>query len=252
MHLCKLPLSKAAFAIVILAALTIGSTDGAIAAPPPLAVDAAATIALDAGHGGRDHGVRGSDGTFEKDICLALAQQLANLLEPAYRVVLIRSADYAVELPIRTGIANQHKADLFVSIHMAASYQLATTGINIYTYQPADSPPARAAKPPNVGKGESDRWDRIQLKYAAASRVLASHLAHAVENVPGTPPVSVQQAPLVVLQGASMPAILIEAGYLTNPDTVKSFSESNGQDPYLQAIVRGIDTFLASRNETRR
>lgn len=198
-------------------------------------------VAVDAGHGGRDAGARGASGSLEKNVCMALARELTHLMEPAYRIVLTRSDDYDVTLRERSATANHQRADLFVSIHTGASYLRSTNGINIYYYQsPGETAPA--PKSP----GSTVAWKRIQMAHLNASRELAGAMKTALTPLPGQPPVRVMQAPLMVLQGADMPAVAIEVGYLTHPDTEEALNTPEFQATIARAMARGIEAYLGA------
>jgi len=208
--------------------------------PSPFETDRR-TVAIDAGHGGKDLGGRGTAGTVEKKVCLALARQLTHLMEPTYHIVLTRSDDYDIALQERTAIANHNRAALFISIHMAASYLHSTNGICIYYYQPA----GRSPSDPVDGESAT-AWSHIQMAHLTASRELAMKLKSALAMLPGQPTAKIMQAPLVVLQGADMPAVAIEAGYLTHPSTEKALNSPEFQTAIARAIAKGIDLYLAA------
>ena len=92
-------------------------------------------IVLDPGHGGRECGARGPDGTLEKTVTLALARLIAAELERDFKVTLTRTDDYHVDLNDRTALANHLKADVFISFHTGGSFVYSTTGTIIYYYQ---------------------------------------------------------------------------------------------------------------------
>ncbi len=203
-------------------------------------------IALDPGHGGKQIGARGPQGTLEKEICMALAGRLALLLEPDFRVVLTRGDDYDVPLMERTGVANHQRADLFVSLHMAAGFAPAADGITIYTFKPAN-PKAIEREIASASTSGAVAWHRAQIPHAAASRDLAVRFQQQFEAMPGAPPVRTAQAPLLVLTGAQMPAVLIEVGNLKHAAAESRLNTPEGQSLYVQAMARAIDSFLASR-----
>lgn len=213
----------------------------ALGQPPPRLEAVRGIIAVDAGHGGRDAGARGTSGSAEKTVCLAIARELTHLLEPAYRIVLTRSDDYDVALQERTAIANHQRADLLVSLHTGASYLHSTSGITIYYYEPA----GKSMSSPADG-GSPITWNRIQMAHLSASRELATALKTALDRLPGAPNVNVKQAPLVVLQGADMPAVAIEVGYLTHPDTENALNSKTYQTAIARTIAKGVDTYLTA------
>jgi len=215
----------------------------AVGQPPSRQEAYRGIVAIDAGHGGRDLGARGTAGTVEKEVCLALARELTNLMEPAYRIVLTRGDDYDVPLQERTAIANHQKADLFVTIHTGASYLHSANGISIYYYQPAGK---EAPRP--KGGDAATAWNRIQMPHLTASRELANDLKNALATLPGQPGARVIQAPLAVLQGADMPAVAIEVGYLTNPSTESALKSPQFQTALARVIARGIEHFIEKRS----
>jgi N-acetylmuramoyl-L-alanine amidase len=218
--------------------------------PPDPPAATRGIIAIDPGHGGKQSGSRSPQGFLEKEICLALARQLALLLEPDFRVILTRGDDYDLPLTERTGIANHHRADLFISLHTAAGFVPAASGIIIYTYKPA-------AKGPGLDQEASTAsevavWHLAQLPHSAASRDLALLFQQHFESMPGAPAARTAQGPLLVLAGAAMPAVLIEIGYLTHAATAERLNTPEGRLLYAQAMARAIDSFLAARRQTSR
>ncbi len=214
-----------------------------MAAPPLIFTDHSGTIALDPGHGGQYAGVRGPTGHLEKTVCLDLARKLALQLEPEYRVVLTRSDDYHVELLQRTAVANHAKADLFISLHTGSSFLHATQGVTIFYHKPAAPQSARPAD--QEGKTNVQQtWDQIQSRHSTASQALAAALKTQIEGMPQAPQCRIQAAPLTVLQGADMPAVIIEIGHLTHPATEKALSSPRGVDLMATAIKKGVVQFL--------
>ena len=94
-------------------------------------------IVLDPGHGGREIGARGADGTVEKAVAMKLAQFISAELQRDYKVALTRTDDYSVDLNNRTALANHLKADMFVSLHTGGSFVYGTAGPILYYYQHA-------------------------------------------------------------------------------------------------------------------
>jgi N-acetylmuramoyl-L-alanine amidase len=208
----------------------------------------AITIALDPGHGGSDTGAQGPAGALEKEICLKLARELAARLEAAaYRTMLTRSDDYSVPIRQRTAMANQANADLLISIHCGAAFQHATTGMAVYCWQPDAQTPDENAYPSPDGPVP---WERVQLPFLAKSRSLATQIRQALQHPAGSEAVEISVAPLRVLQGAAMPAILIEIGHLTNPATETDLRSPQRRQQLVQAIHQGIDMFLAAHQSS--
>ena len=125
--------------ILILGSLSTGAIPAA--AKRPLFDAYKRIIVLDPGHGGRESGARGADGTTEKAVALELAQLIAAELQHDYKVTLTRTDDYHVDLDNRTALANHLKADVFVSLHAAGRFVYSTAGPTIFYYQDASNLP---------------------------------------------------------------------------------------------------------------
>lgn len=243
-EVCQLPFRRVTIHLLLIAGLLC--LQGAVTAEPLTgSTGRSGMVAIDPGHGGRDVGAKGPGGSLEKQVCLAFARTLTALLEPAFRVALTRSDDYDVPLEGRTAIANHNKAALLISIHTAASFLHTTSGIHIYSYKPnSDEPKEVGADRNALEQGVS--WRRVQMRHAAASRMLAEKIRQAFAALPGAPPVQTHLAPLVVLEGADMPAVVVEIGYLSNPDDESNLNTIERQELYAVTIAKGIDAFLAS------
>ena len=214
------------------------------------------TVVIDPGHGGDDTGVRGAGGTLEKQVTLEVARRLKTVLEArmGVRVVLTRDEDRAVPPDERTATANNAKGDLFVSLHMSSSPSPATTGGVVYfmrldregedTRRQAG---AQALALPVLGGGsrviETIRWDLAQARHVEDSGRLANLLASALEGHVPTMPQPVQAAPLRVLAGLNMPAVLFEMGFLTNADQEKRTTGDEGRTALVQAIYDAVNRF---------
>jgi N-acetylmuramoyl-L-alanine amidase len=214
------------------------------------------TIAIDPGHGGEDVGAKGPGGTMEKDLTLDVARRLRGLIETrlGIRVVLTRDDDRAVALDQRAAIANNNKADLFVSLHANAALSPKVSGAEVYHLrfnqeleQVRREAEVGAVALPVLGGGARTidviRWDLAQARHLDASSRLAALLGEALAmHVPmSTRPV--QEAPLRVLEGADMPAVLVEIAYLTNPDQEKQSASDDFRNGVAQAIFDTIGRF---------
>ena len=214
------------------------------------------TVILDAGHGGDDSGVRGAGGTLEKQVTLDVARRLKTVLESrmGVRVVLTRDDDRVVSPDERTATANNAKGDLFVSLHMSASSSRAMTGAAVYFMrldregeETRREAGAQSSTLPVLGGGtrviETVRWDLAQARHVDDSGRLANLLAAALEgHVPMTPQ-PVQAAPLRVLAGLNMPAVLFEMGYLTNAEQEKRATADDGRTALVQAVYDAVNRF---------
>jgi N-acetylmuramoyl-L-alanine amidase len=205
-------------------------------------------VVLDPGHGGRLIGARGAEGTVEKALSLEMAQLVAAELGQDYKVHLTRTDDYHVDLVNRTAQANHFNANVFVSLHTGGSFVYSNVGPIIYYYQSASKPfPNRKQNQILQSKSANFAipWQRIQNNYNERSRILARMINSRLNTIYSSINVRVQGAPLVVLQGAHMPAILIEFGYLTNPAEEKNLRDSAFLADFAAEISMGIKDFLS-------
>ena len=205
-------------------------------------------IVLDPGHGGRDIGARGADGTAENAVALELAQLMAAELQRDFKVTLTRTDDYHLDLDHRTALANHLKADVFVSLHTGGSLVYSTTGTIIYYYQNvAES--SSIMEENRVVQGNDTHspieWGHVQNSYRERSLILARMISSRLSTMNSIKNVRIQGAPLSVLKGAQMPAILIEAGYLTNPAEEKNLRNNRFLMDIATEISKGIEDFLS-------
>jgi len=227
------------------------------AAPPPPAPDLPAsfgqpviairTVAIDPGHGGDDEGARGAGGVKEKDLTLAVARRAKGIIEArlGVRVLLTRDDDRNVPIDERTAVANNNKADLFISLHANASMRPATAGAAIFCAA-FDKDAAQAStaggadRVPTFGGGSRDielvLWDLAQTRHLDQSTAFADLLELQFRNRVPLVAHPVDRLPLRVLESANMPAVLIEMGYLTNPDQEKLL----GSEAFQNALVQGL------------
>lgn len=205
------------------------------------------TVVLDPGHGGHDNGVQGPSGTIEKSVALGLVQLIAGRLKKNYKVILTRSDDYWIDIPGRTAVANHLKADLFISIHTGGSFLHQAKGITIFYYKElsghALETDVDSSKPGNAGNPQAF-WDNIQAGHIASSKALAQIMQNNLSSQLKFPKSKIQNADLMVLKGADMPAILIEVGYLTNPGDEKKLQSPEVLSDFATAICNGIDDYL--------
>ncbi len=217
-------------------------------------------IVLDPGHGGAEEGAKGPSGLLEKDVALDLARRLERLLErDGTTVVLTRDEDRLVPLDERTAIANQNRAELFVSIHLNSAPTRAAFGAETYFLSPdATDDEARTlsalenrAYAEDGGGGpaasadglELILWDLAQNRYLAESARLAEEVQRELNLLVGTRDRGIRQAPFTVLMGATMPAILVEVGFVSNPEEEAKLRDDAYRDRIAEALARAIGTF---------
>jgi N-acetylmuramoyl-L-alanine amidase len=246
---------------------TPGPTPATPELPPALTSPSShlRTITLDPGHGGNDEGVHGANGAKEKDLVLAVSRRAKAAIESrlGVRVLLTREDDRNVPIDERTAIANNNKADLFVSVHANASLRPATAGATVFVAAFGKTAEQGAAtiggRVPTFGGGSREIdlvfWDLAQTQHVAQSTAFANILEQLLHDRVAltTPPVD--RAPLRVLESANMPAVLLELGYLTNPDQEKLIASDAFQNAVVsslvEAVVRFRDTFSNAGGGTR-
>jgi len=217
--------------------------------PPP--------IVIDPGHGGDDNGAVASNGLSERDLTLAVARRLADELRArGHAVRLTRNADEARALSDRTALANRLEAVLFVSLHANASTFSSVTGAETYYMslddQATDEAAAATARLENEANGGASSrsdldlilWDLAQASALNESAKLAVAVQSRLNELLGMRDRGVKQAPFVVLTGATMPAILVEVGFLSNPSEASRLARPEHQQELARAIATGIDAFL--------
>lgn len=227
---------------------------------PPLLTEpqGVRTIVLDPGHGGNETGAKGPGGTLEKDVTLVIAQQLKTLIENklGLRVLLTRSGDQAISLDQRAAFANNNKADLFLSLHTNASVRPGVSGaevlyLSLDEYGPeAQNAALQAADAvPALGGGTRTLamvpWDLAQAPHIDASARLAAFVDAALRQRVTMSGRALQRAPLRVLIGANMPAVLVEMGFLTNADEERRLRSKEFQTRLVQALYQAIERFRA-------
>lgn len=222
------------------------------------------TIVLDPGHGGQAAGATGRVGFTEKDLTLDIAVRLREIIvrRLGLQVVLTRDADVDVPLAQRPEKANYWDADLFLSIH-ANAYRLdSVRGPETYFLSDtaSDAHAGSVARAENADGDRSDvpapdptlefiLWDLAQTEYLRESSLLAEIIQTDLSNLWGTPDRGVKQAPFLVLKGATMPAVLVEVGYLSNPEDAGRLSDSAFRQQIAETLYRSITAFRAQHAE---
>lgn len=221
-------------------------------AKPPFFEKDMPVVAIDPGHGGTDAGAKGPNNTLEKTVTLNLAHVLAQQLKARYRVVLTRNGDYGLAHSGRTAAANHAKADILISLHTGSSFIHNINRSAVFFYQPfqesALTTETHAPKPLQDSK-PAVSWDMIQAKYRVTSEKLARQLQTRLSTFWQPQEVNVQGAPLLVLEGADMPAVVIEIGNLPNAASEKALGDSRFLSRIAEAITSGIDAFFAEKEK---
>ena len=242
-------------ALPLIAALSLLPSRG-------IAGEPRAVLCVDAGHGGRQPGAIGPHQELEKQISLEVAARLTVALEKAFdaKVVMTRSTDEEVDLDDRVKVANEARADVFVSVHCnsmpTGQTRKRVQGVETYflSAEPTGEQARRVAARENAeakkaGKPKGDALSLILNDLAKTeAHQDASRLAYAVHQRVvkdlGATDRGVHQAYFVVLSGASMPAILLEMGFISNEAEAKLLSDSKYQQKIADSVVAGIASFF--------
>ncbi|HSN86075.1 MAG TPA: N-acetylmuramoyl-L-alanine amidase, partial [Thermoanaerobaculia bacterium] len=222
------------------------------------------TIVIDPGHGGTETGAIGPSGIQEKELTLILARDLeARLEQLGIRVILTRNEDGNLPHDNRTAIANQNQADLFISIHLnsslgsgahgAETYFLSTEASDARAAQAAASENSEPAAAPNQDPGAQQAmedlelilWDLSQTHHLAESQRFANLVQGELNQALQLRDRGVKQAPFRVLKGATMPAVLVELGFLSNPDEEKKLQDPEYRGALIGSLARAVQRYKA-------
>ena len=254
--------------LVVVSTLTAGlllsapSTPEMIAeAEAPQQMPGLRTIVIDPGHGGLAGGANGPNGLSEKEITLDIAARLRELIyrRLGLQVILTREADVDVPNEERTEKANYWKADLFISIHANSYPASEIRGPETYflSDRASDAIARAAAEQENAGEVHTGAavdpsedpaldfilWDLAQTQHLRASSLLAEAIQTEMTRLWGLPDRGVKQAPFLVLKGATMPAVLVEVGYLSNPQDGSSLADPQFRQRIAETLYRSITGF---------
>lgn len=217
-------------------------------------------VVIDPGHGGHDEGTHGTHGLVEKDLVLDVALRLGKLVEDRMgaEVIYTRSDDTFIPLEGRTALANDKKADLFLSIHANSSPVPRITGVETYYLNfPSSKDAADVAARENATSDKSifelrDLVQKITLHDKSeeskefAGRMQAALYAFSSKNFPAEKNRGVKKAPFVVLIGANMPSVLAEIGFLTNSREETLLKKPDYRQKLAEALFRGISRYAES------
>jgi N-acetylmuramoyl-L-alanine amidase len=218
-------------------------------------------VVVDAGHGGHDPGARGRDGSDEKDVTLAVALALRDALgaREGLEVILTRVDDTFVALGRRARIANEARADVFVSIHANAATHSSAEGFETYFLSAAVTEEARrlaqrenaslryetdAIDPSSLDDVNLILWDLAQNEYLRESSVLAETIQEELGRRISLKSRGVKQAPLYVLKGAFMPAVLFETAFISNPREEELLNDTAFQSRLAEGLAASLVAYL--------
>jgi N-acetylmuramoyl-L-alanine amidase len=217
-------------------------------------------IVLDPGHGGHDTGTAGRAGLLEKDLVLDVAQRLGKLIESRLgaEVVFTRTDDTFIPLERRTEMANEQKADLFLSIHANSSPATSSSGVETYYLNfTSDESAMEVAARENASSQKTvfelkDLLQRIALQEKVeesrqfASLVQKSLYSGSVRLNPRTRDRGVRKAPFVVLIGANMPSVLAEIGFISNPRDEALLRKQQTRQRIAESLYKGLERYGAT------
>lgn len=223
-------------------------------------------VAIDAGHGGEDPGALGPGGLREKDVVIAIAKEVYRRLEstPGYKPVMVRKSDYYVSLRGRTKLAREHNADLFVSIHADAFKDSRANGASVWVISDRGA------------TGEVGRWlaqkensadaiggvvslddkdevlagvllDMSMTFSMEGSRQVADRVHKNIGKFARMHKPFVEQAGFVVLKSPGIPSILVETGFISNPDEARKLKSRKYQSQMAEAIAEGVKDYFWHR-----
>ncbi|MDD5692789.1 MAG: N-acetylmuramoyl-L-alanine amidase [Candidatus Omnitrophica bacterium] len=222
---------------------------------PPSAKVKLTKVVIDAGHGGTDPGAVSKSGLREKVVNLDIAKKLSTLLRnEGVQTVLTRSTDKFIPLSTRVNIANKSGADLFISIHSNANRSRSVSGFEVYYVAPSVSDTKRAAftarsvplnlKNAVLGSNSSELrsivWDMIYTNSRAESIELAHALCRIMDSSIEANILGSKAARFLVLKGIRMPGVLIETGFVSNPNEERLLRTSAYRQKLAEGILEGI------------
>jgi N-acetylmuramoyl-L-alanine amidase len=215
-------------------------------------------VVIDPGHGGHDQGTEGPHGLLEKDLVLDIALRLGKLIETRMgaEVIYTRSDDTFIPLEGRTALANEKKADLFLSIHANSSSIPRIAGVETYylNIKGSSQDALDVASRENASSQKSifeladiiqkiARHDKAEESKEFASRIQGALYPFSAHSVPGSRNRGVRTAPFVVLIGANMPSVLAEIGFLSNPREEALLKKPDYRQKLAEAMFRGVTRY---------
>lgn len=216
------------------------------------------TVVIDPGHGGSEIGAVGPSGLTEKFLVLDIAQRLRSMLEErlGIEVRLTRDNDIDKALEERTAFANNLKADAFISIHANSYRGRSVRGAETFflSDRASDDEAMRVAaiendalqlQGPASGDDELQMllWDMAQTAHLQESSVLAEMIQSKLNTLGGATDRGIKQAPFRVLKGANMPAVLVEVGFLSNPEEERLLSDSSYRQQIAEMLFESLNRY---------
>ncbi|HWQ53340.1 MAG TPA: N-acetylmuramoyl-L-alanine amidase, partial [Bryobacteraceae bacterium] len=214
-------------------------------------------VVIDPGHGGHDQGTTGPRGLIEKDLVLDIAKRLGKRLEQELgcEVVYTRSDDTFVPLEARTALANEKRADLFISLHANSSKYPRIAGVETFYLNFTNSRDAmdvaareNASSDKNISELQDllqriARQDKIEESKELATRIQTTLFSFSSKYSPGIRNRGVKKAPFIVLVGATMPSVLVEIGFLSNSREESLLKRPEHRQRVAEAVQLGISRY---------
>jgi N-acetylmuramoyl-L-alanine amidase len=220
-------------------------------------------IVIDAGHGGHDTGTIGPTGLMEKDLCLDVALRVGKLIQqrlPGAEVIYTRDDDTFIPLEHRTEIANEARADLFLSVHANSSDDHKARGVETYYLNFTGSSAAMEVASRENALSENSVYDLQDIVKQIARNekieesrdfagIIQDSLAQRMQNMNrGERNRGVRKAPFVVLIGANMPSVLAEISFLSNPSDEQWLKKPENRQRVAEGLYHGIESYLHNTN----
>lgn len=212
-------------------------------------------VVIDPGHGGKDPGAPGTSGRPEKELVLDIAGKLRELLrQEGVKTVMTRSSDVFIPLERRSEIANDSRADLFISIHANSNNVRSLKGFEVYYVSPEVSDAKRAVSSARTGELNLDRsclldpglnlkailWDLTYAYNRRESIELSRMICRAMKDNERTRVIGVKDANFSVLRGTQMPSVLVEVGFISNPSEESLISHEEYREELARRILEGL------------
>ncbi len=199
-------------------------------------------VVIDAAHGGSDRGVELSDKEYEKDVTLKMALALRNELQAdgRVRVLLTRTSDVGMSIAERIKVVRASGAGMFISLHINAGFGNKASGYEVYF-------PGFNAPPPTKNAASEIVKDMTGNKYLNDSVALARLILRNLQDVFPRKGRDLRDAPVPVLEGLSLPAVVAEIGFASNPEDKKTIVSEQGQKMIAQALSKSIKEYFRIR-----
>lgn len=225
--------------------------------PPSFTIQ---TIVIDPGHGGKDPGARSKAGLQEKDVALDISKRLKTLIEKRLgkKVILTRDKDIFISLKKRTEIANENKADLFISVHINSSRSRKLKGIEVYLVGKASDERAmvvaareNAETHDSVVNFQEMILNDLERDFTRNASLELAHFTNDAlkKNLMSKYPtkaLGVKRAPFYVLNHTEMPAILAEISFISNRKEEKRLRSKNYRQRAAESLLKGIEAYIRS------